>query len=207
MAKKMGYKNFIELGYYRMTRICFDQKDVEIFRENVYRDVVPVIAKLRTENAKRLGIDKMMFYDNDVIVPGGDPVPCGKEDIFKAAKEMYHSMGKETGDFIDMMLEADAFDVDARKNKWGGWDELPYCCKDGYLYDKYETKSYSKVDIRCGCPKGHEKECEKQREYLENPEKALEELKKLITQEQMKKVGDSLNKAIEKVKENEKQAK
>lgn len=120
MAKKMGYKNFIELGYYRMSRICFDQKDVEIFRENVYRDVVPVIAKLRTENAKRLGIDKMMFYDNDVIVPGGDPVPCGKEDIFKAAKEMYHSMGKETGDFIDMMLEADAFDVDARKNKWGG---------------------------------------------------------------------------------------
>ncbi|MBR3909319.1 MAG: hypothetical protein IKJ50_06340, partial [Clostridia bacterium] len=36
------------------------------------------------------------------------------------AKEMYHEMGDETAAFIDLMLENDAFDVEARKNKWGG---------------------------------------------------------------------------------------
>ncbi len=120
MAKKMGYKNFVELGYYRMGRLCYDQEKVAVFRKNVIEDIVPVVARLRTENAKRLGIEDYKFYDDGVIIPGGDPKPCGKEEIFAAAKAMYHAMGEETGTFIDMMLENDAFDVDSRKNKWGG---------------------------------------------------------------------------------------
>lgn len=121
MAKKMGYKNFVELGYHRMGRLCYDEKSVAEFRENILRDITPVVARLRTENAKRMGIDKFMLYDNDVITPGGDPVPAGgKDNIFAAAKVMYHGLGEETGKFIDMMLENEAFDVDARKNKWGG---------------------------------------------------------------------------------------
>ncbi len=120
MAKKMGYKNFIELGYYRMGRLCYDEEKVRVFRENVLRDIVPVVSRLRRENAKRLGIEEYKLYDDGVIIPGGDPKPFGKEAIFAAAKEMYHAMGEETGAFIDLMLENEAFDVDARKNKWGG---------------------------------------------------------------------------------------
>lgn len=120
MAKKMGYENFIELGYARMGRLCYDEKMVAAFRENVLTDIVPVVARLRTENARRMGITDYKFYDDGVIIPGGDPKPFGKEEIFAAAKEMYHEMGEETGAFIDLMLENDAFDVDARKNKWGG---------------------------------------------------------------------------------------
>ena len=121
MAKKMGYRNFVELGYYRMGRLCYDEKMVAAFRENILRDVVPAVARLRTENAKRLGIEKYMFYDDGVIIPGGDPRPIGgKEQIFAAAREMYHAMSPESAAFIDGMLENEAFDVDARKNKWGG---------------------------------------------------------------------------------------
>ena len=120
MAKKMGYRNFIELGYHRMGRLCYDEEKVRVFRENILRDVVPVVARLRTENAKRLGIENYMLYDDGVVIPGGDPTPFGKDEIFAAAREMYHAMGDETAMFIDMMLENDAFDVDSRKNKWGG---------------------------------------------------------------------------------------
>ncbi len=120
MAKKMGYRNFVELGYYRMGRLCYDEEKVKVFRENILRDVVPVVSRLRTENAKRLGIDEYKLYDDGIIIPGGDPCPVGKEEIFAAAREMYHAMGEETGSFIDMMLENEAFDVDSRKNKWGG---------------------------------------------------------------------------------------
>lgn len=120
MAKKMGYKNFIELGYYRMNRICYNEEMVKNFRENVRKDLVPVVARLRTAAAKRLGIDKFMLYDLGIIVPGGDPKPCSTNEIFTAAKEMYHDMSEETAEFIDMMLENEAFDVEARKNKWGG---------------------------------------------------------------------------------------
>ena len=121
MAKKMGYKNFVELGYYRMGRLCYDENMVAACRENILNDIVPVVSRLRTENAKRLGIDTYMFYDDGVIIPGGDPRPIGgKENIFASAKEMYHAMSSESAAFIDMMLENEAFDVDSRKNKWGG---------------------------------------------------------------------------------------
>ena len=121
MAKKMGYKNFVELGYYRMGRLCYGPEEVKQFRENIRRDIVPLVARLRTEIGKKLGVDTLMLYDYDLIFPEGDPVPKGgKEEIFAAAKEMYHSMSKETGAFIDFMLETEAFDVESRKNKWGG---------------------------------------------------------------------------------------
>ena len=121
MAKKLGYKNFVELGYYRMNRVSYGQKDVETFRKNVLESWVPANSRLRLENAKDLGLDKFMFYDDGVIIPGGDPRPTGgKEEIFQAAREMYHEMSDESAAFIDLMLDNDAFDVDARKNKWGG---------------------------------------------------------------------------------------
>jgi len=120
MAKKMGYVNFVELGYYRMGRLCYGKEEVQTFRENVLRDLVPVVSRLRSENAKRMGIEDYKFYDDGVIIPGGDPVPYGKDEIFAAAKEMYHAMGEETGAFIDLMMDNEAFDVLSRKNKWGG---------------------------------------------------------------------------------------
>ncbi|MBR5533251.1 MAG: M3 family oligoendopeptidase [Ruminiclostridium sp.] len=121
MAKKMGYQNFVELGYYRMGRLCYGPEEVKKFRDNVRRDIVPLVARLRTQVAKDLGVDNLMVYDYDLIFPQGDPAPKGgKEEIFAAAKAMYHDMSKETGEFIDFMLETEAFDVESRKNKWGG---------------------------------------------------------------------------------------
>ena len=121
MAKKMGYASFVELGYYRMGRLCYGPEEVKRFRDNIRRDIVPAVARLRTEAAKRLGVDRLMVYDYDLIFPEGDPAPRGgKEEIFAAAKAMYHDMSQETGKFFDFMLETEAFDVESRKNKWGG---------------------------------------------------------------------------------------
>ena len=120
MAQKMGYRNFVELGYYRMGRLCYNEEMVKTFRQNVLTDIEPVVSRLRSENARRMGIADYHLYDDGIIIPGGDPVPCGKDELFAAARKMYHAMGPDTGAFIDMMLENEAFDVDSRKNKWGG---------------------------------------------------------------------------------------
>ena len=42
MAKKLGFDNYIPLGYLRMQRNCYDQKDVEAFRASVRENLVPV---------------------------------------------------------------------------------------------------------------------------------------------------------------------
>lgn len=121
MAKKMGYADYVELGYYRMGRLCYDRNDVEEFRRNVLHDVVPVVSRIRKERAKAAGIDDMKLYDYGVCFAGGDPCPVlTPAGMFEKGREMYREMSKETGEFIDMMIENDAFDVLSREGKWGG---------------------------------------------------------------------------------------
>lgn len=121
MAKKMGYRNFVEMGDYRMGRLGYGRNELLQFRDNVERDLVPVVTRLRLENAKRLGLTQLRIYDHDIVIPGGDPEPIGGKDaIFQAAQSMYRDMGEETQRFFDFMMETDAFDVESRKNKWGG---------------------------------------------------------------------------------------
>lgn len=121
MAKKMGYKNYVELGYYRMNRISFNRDMVQAFRKNVVSDLVPAVKTLKNEIAGELGIDKFMLYDNDTYFSGSEPVPNGgAKEIFEAGTRMYHEMSPQTGAFIDKMLEWDAFDTEPRDGKWGG---------------------------------------------------------------------------------------
>lgn len=121
MAKKIGYKNYVELGYHRMGRICYDRDMVDKFRQNVLEDIVPVVSRIRTQRAKNMGIDDMMLYDYDVFFKNGDPDPVlDDKQMFEAGREMYHEMSVQTGEFIDMMIENDAFDVLSREGKWGG---------------------------------------------------------------------------------------
>ncbi len=121
MAKKLGYKNFIELGYYRMERVDYNAEMVAKFRENVREYLVPCVAKIKEGVAQLLGHDKFMFYDDAVYVNGEVPKPkLDKDGIFEAAQQMYDSMSPDIGAFMRSMIEAEAFDVVARDGKWGG---------------------------------------------------------------------------------------
>lgn len=121
IARKMGYENFVELGYYRMGRMDYNAEMVAAFRENVRRDLVPVVAELKNGLAKELGYGRITFYDNETYTPGKAPVPIlDTAGIFKAATEMYDDMHPEIGAFMHSMIDAEAFDVEAREGKWGG---------------------------------------------------------------------------------------
>lgn len=121
IARKMGYENFIELGYYRMGRTGYNREMVEKFRENVAKDLVPAVSALKEKIAARLGIDRITFYDNDVYTEGEAPKPVLEtEELFDVAEEMYYDLSPVTGYFMHAMREAEAFDVEAREGKWGG---------------------------------------------------------------------------------------
>ena len=121
IAKKLGYANFTELGYYRMGRIDYDRDMVSAFRNNVKADLVPVVAKLKEQLAKELGTDRITFYDDAIYSSGDSPRPVlDTEGIFEAAQEMYDSMDPLIGDFMRRMRDAEAFDVEAKDGKWGG---------------------------------------------------------------------------------------
>lgn len=124
IAKKMGYKNFVELGYYRMGRLDYDADMVKRFRDNVAQALVPCVKQAKEAVARELGIDQIMFYDNDIYSAGESPRPIYDTDhtpeMFRAAQEMYDDMNPEIGVFMKEMQAAEAFDVESRDGKWGG---------------------------------------------------------------------------------------
>ena len=120
MAKKLGYENYVGLGYNLMGRTAYNKDDIKVFRENVLSDLVPVISELKNKIAQKLGIDDFKLYDDNTYSQD-DPKPIlDAQGILDAGKQMYHEMSPETAEFIDMMFESDAFDVLPREGKWTG---------------------------------------------------------------------------------------
>jgi len=121
MALKLGYKNFIELGYIRMQRNSYDAATVKRFRDQVKKVLVPFLRDMHEQRRKELKIDKLKFFDEDIFYADGNPTPKGTPgEMFEAGKKMYDELSAETKEFFDFMLENDLFDVMAREGKSGG---------------------------------------------------------------------------------------
>ena len=120
-AKEMGYENYLELGYYRMRRNCYNKEDVEVFRRQVKEYLVPFAEKLHDRRRRRLELDKLMYYDENVYFKEGNPAPTGTpEEILASGQRMYRELSPETGEFFDFMRENELFDVLGRKTKRAG---------------------------------------------------------------------------------------
>lgn len=121
MAQKMGYDDFVEMGYQRMSRIGYGADDVSVFREEVQREVVPFVSELAKKQAQSLGLDTLMFWDNSVFSPNGNPAPLGDHDwMIERATEMFSAMGHGIPEFFEQMKSRGTMDLKSRKGKAGG---------------------------------------------------------------------------------------
>ncbi len=118
MGVNMGFKNFVPLGYMQQGRMDYGAEEVASFRQQVLEEIVPFCEKLYKAQAKRIGVDKVHFYDESFIFPDGNAVPVGdRAYLVEKAREMYQDMSKETGEFIDFMIEHELMDLDNKPNK------------------------------------------------------------------------------------------
>ena len=118
MGVNMGFTNFIPLGYMQQGRMDYGAKEVAAFRQQVLEEIVPFCEKLYKAQAKRIGVDKVRFYDEQLIFLDGNAVPIGdRAYLVEKAREMYHDMSKETGEFIDFMIKHELMDLDNKPNK------------------------------------------------------------------------------------------
>ena len=121
IAKDLGYENFVQLGYDRFGRTDYDFKDVKTYRDQIYKEVVPLVNELTARKAKRLGIDEPKSYDLALSFLSGNPTPKGGKDwMVERAVKMYHEMSEPTGKFIDFMVERDLLDLESKPGKQGG---------------------------------------------------------------------------------------
>lgn len=123
MAHKLGYDNFVKLGYLRLGRSDYDAEMVKNYRKQISDSVVQICQKLYKIQAKRLGMNfnKMATYDFNLSFKDGNPMPKGSfEELINCAKTMYEDMSKESGEFINFMLDNHLMDLKARNYKAPG---------------------------------------------------------------------------------------
>jgi len=128
-GRLLGHDNFIPLGYDRMGRNCYGPAKVAAFRAQIAQELVPLVAKVKEAQAKRLGVGRLKFYDDVLLYPDGNPTPQGTaDDILAAGLAMYRAMSPETAEFIDFMYDNELLDVLSKDGKAPGG----YCTE---IYD------------------------------------------------------------------------
>ena len=121
MAKKLGYKNFVDLGYLRLGRTDYNSKMVKGYRQQIAETVVPVCAKLYKQQMKNLGIKNPQYYDYNLHFKSGNPKPAGDVNyLVNAAHEMYSDLGPESKEFFEFMMDHHLMDLEAKKGKAPG---------------------------------------------------------------------------------------
>ncbi|QYA44473.1 M3 family oligoendopeptidase [Macrococcoides bohemicum] len=121
IAVKLGFDNFIELGYVRMRRVDYTPDMVQNYREQIKTHVVPLAQKLYQAQAERIGVDRLKVYDEPILFTDGNESP--KDDaqtILENGRKMYRELSSETDEFYQFMMERELFDVEAKKGKQAG---------------------------------------------------------------------------------------
>ena len=121
IARTLGFKNFVELGYARMSRVDYNAEMVAKYRDAIYKEVVPVYQELRERKRKRLGLDHLYYYDGPLQYKTGNATPQGDAEwIVENAKKMYKELSPETDEFFTHMTKYKMMDLEAKPGKAGG---------------------------------------------------------------------------------------
>ncbi|MCL1631030.1 M3 family oligoendopeptidase [Sporolactobacillus sp. CPB3-1] len=132
IAHKLGFKNYADLSYYRMSRIGYDREMVRNYREQIRKYVVPAANRLYERQRRRIGVETLKFYDAPLQFTTGNATPKGDAEwIIENGKKMYTELSPETGAFYQFMLDHHLMDLLSAKGKAGGG----YC---EYIFD-YES--------------------------------------------------------------------
>ncbi|KJB86801.1 oligoendopeptidase F [Paenibacillus sp. E194] len=121
IAKKLGYENFVQLGYDRMCRTDYDANMVANFRAQVLEHIVPAAMKLIERQRNRIGVDKMYYYDESFKFKTGNAAPkCDPEWIVENGAKMYQELSPEMNEFFTFMCENELMDLISKKGKQSG---------------------------------------------------------------------------------------
>lgn len=148
MAKKLGFENYIPLGYARLGRTDYDSEMVKNYRKQIYEDLVPIVNEMAKEKGKRLNIKDMKSYDFNLEFLSGNPKPKGNaKELVEKANKMYHEMSKETGEFFDFMREHELMDLEAKEGKTsGGYCTFITNYKSPFIFSNFNGTS-GDVDV------------------------------------------------------------
>ena len=135
MGKKLGYEGYTPLGYLRMRRNCYGEKEIEQFRVAVQTYLVPLAKKLYIRQAKMQGREfPLNFADKDLSFRSGNPKPAGgPEEILAMGDKFYSELSPITDEFWKFMRRHEMLDVESKPGKAAGG----YCTRIANMHSPF----------------------------------------------------------------------
>ncbi|WP_169085044.1 M3 family oligoendopeptidase [Paenibacillus sp. PL91] len=143
IARKLGFSNYVELGYARMSRTDYSAEMVANFRKQVLEGIVPIATKLRERQQARIDVDQLLYYDENFSFKSGNATPKGDPEwIVGNGAKMYEQLSPETDAFFRFMQQNDLMDLVSKKGKQSGG----YCTyiseyKAPYIFSNFNGTS------------------------------------------------------------------
>lgn len=143
MAKKMGYKNYVELGYIIRNRTDFNAEMVNVFRKQVKEYIVPIVAKLVKRQEKRLNLENLEYYDESIEFLSGNPeLKVDSKGIIEGAIKMYSELSEETNKFFKHMVDNELMNLETKQYKsLGGYCEYFFDYDTPFIFGNFNGTS------------------------------------------------------------------
>lgn len=118
MAKKLGYENYVQLGYIKMKRNGYSIYDIRKFRENIAKYVVPLAGELYEKQKKRFSLETLNYYDENMEFPQNNlSINFNYVDLLEKFEEIFNEMSPQTSSLFNFLKKRELLDLKTRKNK------------------------------------------------------------------------------------------
>lgn len=147
-AKKLGFSGYPEMALLSNGHYYYGEEDIAAFRKQVVEVIVPAVSELYEEQEKRLGVEKLRYYDEQLAFPEGNACPIGDSaKLIRSAREMYAEMSPETDEFFSFMTGHELFDLETREGKhMGGYCTYLPEFKSPFIFSNFNGTS-ADVDV------------------------------------------------------------
>jgi len=120
-AETLGFNSYEDMIFLQMERFDYTREDIDRFRENIVRYVVPVVSDIYENRRRTLKLDQLHYYDEFLTDPAGNICPQGSvPELLAEAQKMYRELSPETGEYFDQMMDRAMFDLQTRPGKHQG---------------------------------------------------------------------------------------
>jgi M3 family oligoendopeptidase len=121
LSRKVGFRSFADLVYRRLERFDYSRVEVETLRQAVVRYVVPLTSEIRYQQRRRLGLERLYYYDLPCYLPSGNPRVLLPVNHWPAAcEQILTEIAQKRLPFFQNLIDRSFFDLDARANKVPG---------------------------------------------------------------------------------------
>ena len=115
-AKRLGFKNYVTYSLYKHRRFGYDYKNINQFRSNIIKYIMPLCDKITTWQKKELGINELKYYDT-IYFSEMPKLLFKGEKLLSEISNTFSDIDVELGTFYKNMLTHGYIDLIHRDDK------------------------------------------------------------------------------------------